>query len=95
MTSSAVRDLVKGGGYAEITAYQLFHQPGFTAAMLAQVAQAAGGGLILSSDAGQPDTPAAPEALTFLVDALAKEGLDRSWLNAAASQTPSALFRPR
>lgn len=78
LAPAAVRDLVKDGGHAEITAYQLLHQPGCTAAMLAQVAYAAGPGLVLSSDAGQPDTPEAPEALQFLIDALADEGLDRS-----------------
>ena len=50
---AAVRDLVEGGGHAEITAYQLLAQRGCTAAMLARVAEAAGPGLVLSSDAGQ------------------------------------------
>jgi hypothetical protein len=91
---AAVRALVEGGGYAEITTYQLLHQPGCTPAMLARVAEAAGDRLILSSDAGQPDSPSPPEALMLLVDTLAAEGLDRGWLHAAASTVPASLFAP-
>lgn len=90
-----VRSLVEAGGYAEITAFQLFHQPGCTPAMLARVAEAAGDKLVLSSDAGQPDSPSPPEALMMLIDVLAAEGLDRSWIEAAASTTPTSLFAPR
>lgn len=92
---AAVRTLVDAGGYAEVTAYQLLHQPGCTPAMLARVAEAAGDRLVLSSDAGQPDSPSAPAALARLVDALAGEGLDRGWLSAAADEVPAALFAPR
>jgi hypothetical protein len=91
---SAIRALVERGGYAEITTYQLLHQPGCTPAMLARAAEAAGHRLILSSDAGQPDSPPPPEALLLLIDTLASEGLDRSWLVAAASTTPAGLFTP-
>lgn len=91
---AAVDALVETGGHAEITAYQLLHQPGCTPARLARVAEAAGDRLILSSDAGQPDSPSPPEALSLLVDALAAEGLDRGWLEAAASTTPMSLFAP-
>lgn len=87
-----VRELVEAGGYAEITAYQLLHQPGCTPTLLARVAEAAGQRLVLSSDAGQTDSPMPPEALGMLVDALADEGLDRGWLTAAASTVPFALF---
>jgi hypothetical protein len=62
--------------------------------MLARVAEAAGPSLVLSSDAGQPDIPTAPEALQLLIDTLAGQGLDRSWLTAAASTTPKSLFAP-
>jgi hypothetical protein len=92
---SAVRALVEGGGHAEITTYQLLHQPGCTAAMLARVAEAAGDRLVLSSDAGQPDSPSPPEALMLLVETLAAEGLDRGRLEAAASTVPASLFAPR
>lgn len=92
---AAIRELVAGGGYAEITTYQLLHQPGCTPAMLARAAEAAGDRLVLSSDAGQPTSPTPPEALQLLVDTLAAEGLDRSWLAAAASATPAELFAPR
>jgi hypothetical protein len=95
LNPSAVRTLVDSGGYAEITAYQLLHQPGCTPAMLARVAEAAGDRLILSSDAGQPDSPAPPEALHQLIDVLSAEGLDRVWLEQAASTTPTSLFAPR
>lgn len=89
-----IRLLVEAGGYAEITAYQLLHQPGCSAAMLAKAAEAAGERLVLSSDAGQPDSPMPAEAIGMLIDVLAAEGLDRSWLEAAASTTPRALFEP-
>ena len=92
---TAVRDLVDSGGYAEITAYQLLHQPGCTPAMLARVAEAAGERLILSSDAGQVDSPMPPDALHVLIEALAAEGLDPKRLEAAASTTPTSLFAPR
>ncbi len=89
---TAVATLVQSGGFAEITAYQLLHQPGCTPAMLARVADAAGPNLVLSSDAGQPDSPMPPEAVAMLIDALAGEGLDRKWLEDAASDIPEALF---
>lgn len=92
---AAIRALVDNGGYAEITTYQLLHQPGCTPAMLARAAEAAGENLILSSDAGQPTSPMPPEALQLLIDTLANEGLDRKWLEAAASTTPTALFAPK
>lgn len=63
--------------------------------MLARVAEAAGPALVLSSDAGQPDLPSAPEALRWLIDTLVDEGLDRSWLEDAESSTPAVLFAPR
>jgi hypothetical protein len=92
---SAIRALVASGGHAEITTYQLLHQPGCTPAMLARAAEAAGDGLVLSSDAGQPDSPSPPEALMLLIDTLTAEGLDRGRLEAAASTTPESLFAPR
>jgi hypothetical protein len=95
MEPALVAELAAGGGYVEITAFQLFHQPGCTPAFLAKVAEAAGDRLILSSDAGQPDSPSPPEALAQLVDALAAEGLDRGWLEAAAQDAPTDLFLAR
>lgn len=92
---AGVRTLVETAGYAEMTAYQLLHQPGCTPQMLARVAQAAGPRLVLSSDTGQPESPMPPEALLMLIDTLAAEGLDRGWLNDAASTTPTFLFAPR
>lgn len=87
-----IGELTNSGGYAEITTYQLLHQPGCTPAFLARVAAAAGDRLILSSDAGQLDSPNPPEALEMLIDALSDEGMDRNRLEAAASTTPTALF---
>lgn len=92
---AGVRHLAEQGGYVEITTYQLLHQPGCTPEMLARVAEAAGERLVLSSDAGQPTSPMPPEALTLLVDVLADQGLDRGWLDAAASSTPESLFAVR
>ncbi|MPY80101.1 MAG: hypothetical protein GEV04_16900 [Actinophytocola sp.] len=89
-----VLDLVRAGAYAEITAYQLLHQPGCDPALLARVAEAAGERLVLSSDAGQPTSPLPAEALLRLIDTLAEEGLDRGWLEAAASDIPRQLFTP-
>jgi Family of unknown function (DUF6282) len=95
LAPAAVRALVESGGYAEITTFQLLHQPGCSPAMLARVAEAAGDRLVLSSDAGQPDSPPPPEALLLLIDVLAAEGLDRGRLEAAASTVPESLFAPR
>lgn len=90
-----IATLTQAGGFAEITAYQLLHHRGSTASKLARVAQAAGARLVLSSDVGQPDSPPPPQALERLIDTLAGEGLDRRWLEAAASATPYDLFAPR
>jgi hypothetical protein len=83
------------GACAEITTFQLLHQPGVTAARLAQYAARIGlDRVVLSSDAGQPDSPSPPEALELLVDSLAREGLDRSALRACAAERPEALVTP-
>jgi len=92
LTARQAGELADLGGYVEITAYQLFHQPGCSAGMLAEVARAAGDRLVLASDTGQPDSPPPPQALRQLIDSLAGEGLDRSRLEAAASTVPSGLF---
>lgn len=83
------------GAYAEITAYQLLHQPGAGADTLARFARTVGlERLILSSDVGQPDSPPPPEALAQLLDALAEQGLDRGALTACASELPERLVAP-
>jgi hypothetical protein len=89
-----IAELAERGAHVEITAYQLFHQPGMTAARLAAVAQAAGPRLVLASDAGQPDSPEPPSALEQLIAALAAEGLDTGWLRDAAGDTPRELVFP-
>ncbi|MCP3803659.1 DUF6282 family protein [Allokutzneria sp. A3M-2-11 16] len=92
LNPAQVRELADAGGFVEITAYQLLHQPGCSAEMLAEVARAAGSRLVLSSDAGQPDSPPPPEALGQLIDALARAGVDRRTLAEAASTVPAELF---
>jgi hypothetical protein len=83
------------GALAEITTFQLLHQPGMTAARLAAyVARVGPARVALSSDAGQPDSPSPPEALALLVDVLAREGLDRGALQACAAERPEALVTP-
>ena len=90
---SAIRELAELGARIEITAFQLLHQPGCDAAMLAAAIRSAGvRNVVLSSDAGQPDSPPAPDALLQLVDALESEGLDAKALEAMASDIPAALF---
>lgn len=91
MRLGEITELAERGAYVELTAYQLFHQPGMDAAHLAAVAQAAGDKLILASDAGQPDSPPPPEAIHQLLDLLANEGIDRRRLVAAAGDTARAL----
>jgi hypothetical protein len=92
VSAAGLTELVDLGALVEITAYQLLHQPGCDAAVLAAAVRAAGAGnVVLSSDAGQPDSPPEPEALALLVDALAAEGLDRKALEASASEIPQAL----
>jgi hypothetical protein len=94
LTPGEVAELAGLGGYVEITAYQLFHQPGCSPQLLAEVARAAGDRLVLASDTGQPDSPPPPEALQQLIDTLAAQGLPRRRLDAAASTVPTELFLP-
>lgn len=95
MSAAEAAALTEHGAYAEITAYQLLHQPGCDATQLAAFARTIGyDRLILSSDAGQPDSPAPPQALQQLIDALAAQGLDRSALEASASDMPERLVTP-
>lgn len=95
MRPAEVRELTERGATAEITAYQLLHQPDCDPARLAAVIREVGyGRCVLSSDAGQVTSPPAPEALARLVDELAAEGLDRGALTAMASEIPEALVAP-
>lgn len=92
MTAPDAARLTAQGAYAEVTAYQLLHQPGCDAARLAAFVTEVGyERIVLSSDAGQPDSPTPPEALWRLIDALAAEGLDRGALIACASEIPERL----
>ncbi len=92
---SELAELADLGAFVEITAYQLLHQAECSVAGLAAAVRAAGTArVVLSSDAGQPDSPPAPLALQQLVDALAREGVDRKALEAAASEIPRGLVEP-
>ncbi|WP_026531791.1 DUF6282 family protein [Arthrobacter sp. H41] len=91
MSVAEIAELAGRGAYVEITAYQLWHQPEMTEALLAEVARAAGNRLILASDAGQPNSPQPPQALRELIDRLTRQGLDSSWLQASASDNPRKL----
>lgn len=92
MPAAAARELAERGALVEVTAFQLLHQPGCTAEGLATYVREVGyRHLVLSSDAGQPDSPSPPAALEQLIDALAGAGLDRSALVAAAAETPERL----
>lgn len=91
MDVGEIAALADQGAHVEITAYQLLHQPGMTADRLAAVARAAGSRLVLSSDAGQPDSPEPAMALERLIAALGAEGLDPGWLRDAASDIPRRL----
>ncbi|WP_026549540.1 DUF6282 family protein [Arthrobacter sp. Br18] len=91
MSVAEIGELAEQGAYVEITAYQLWHQPDMTEELLAQVARAAGDRLILASDAGQPNSPPPPLALRELIERLARQGLDHSWLLASASDNPRKL----
>jgi hypothetical protein len=91
MDLAQIERLAEQGAHVEITAYQLWHQPGMTAARLAAVARVAGPRLVLASDAGQPDSPEPPAALGQLIDTLSEEGLDSGWLRAAADEIPRRL----
>lgn len=95
MSDAQAAELAGLGAYAEVTAYQLLHQPDCDAARLARFVSAVGlRRIVLSSDAGQPDSPRPPEALHLLIDALAARGLDRAALTACASEIPRRLVTP-
>ena len=93
MTAAEVLALCELGAVAEITAYQLLH--GADAGALAALAGELGPErCVLSSDAGQPDSPPPPEALAFLVERLVAAGLDAPAAEAMASETPERLVTP-
>ena len=95
LDAETARGLARDGAYIEVTAFQLLHQPDATAAALAGFVTAVGPErCILSSDAGQPDSPAPPEALRRLVAALQAEGLDEDKVEAMASRIPETLVAP-
>src|SRR4051794_37537048 len=95
LDASTARSLARDGAHIEVTAFQLLHQPGMTAAALAGfIGEVGPERCILSSDAGQPDSPAPPEALKELAAALREEGLDEEAVDAMASRIPETLVAP-
>lgn len=95
MTTREVIDLVGHGCFAEITAFQLLEEHSRGAGSLATFIREIGyEHVVLSSDVGHPACPAPPEALTLLVETLAKEGLDGDALVACASDNPERLVVP-
>lgn len=94
LSTPAAAELAELGAVLEVTAYQLLHQQDMDAARLADFVR----GLppercVLSSDAGQPDSPPGPEALALLAEALVSEGLDRAAVEAMCSEVPTLLVR--
>lgn len=94
LSAAEIADFAGLGVFIEITAYQMLHQPNFGGAELASVARASGEQLVLSSDAGQVDSPSPPDALRLLVDTLIHEGLEEDHVRSAASTVPLKLFAP-
>lgn len=91
MRPEEITELAAQGAFVEVTAYQLWHQPGMTDALLAAVVRAAGDKLVLASDAGQTESPSPPAALEALTARLSGLGIDQGVLRAASSDTPRAL----
>lgn len=92
LNAAQTAELTRLGALAEVTTFQLLHQPGWDAARLARFVEEVGTEhVVLSSDAGQPDSPPAPEALSLLVRSLAAEGLDEAELLRCASSRPRDL----
>jgi Family of unknown function (DUF6282) len=92
LDSADIEELCVLGAIAEITAYQMLR--GDDPAQLAALAGRLGAKrCVLSSDAGQPDSPPPPEALALLVDRLVAAGLDAGAARAMASETAEQLVR--
>jgi Family of unknown function (DUF6282) len=95
LTAAEARALAELGAYVEVTAFQLLHQPGMSAARLGAIVRETGPQhCVLSSDAGQPHSPPAPEALRLLVAELERVGLARGELESMAADVPEALVTP-
>lgn len=95
MSAREAAALCDVGAKAEITAYQLLHQPECDSRRLAAFAREVGlDNIVLSSDAGQPDSPPPADALSQLIDALTMQGLDPGNLLAGAGERPHALVSP-
>ncbi len=92
LSAEEVATLTDHGAFAEVTAYQLLHQAACDRSSLAAFIKRVGPDrILLSSDAGQPDSPSPPAALRLLIDALSTEGIDRALLDEMASDAPRRL----
>ncbi|QVQ50176.1 hypothetical protein J4H86_14550 [Spiractinospora alimapuensis] len=92
MSAARAREFTELGACAEITTFQLLHQDSVDAAALAAFAREVGlDRVVLTSDAGQVDSPSAPDALRLLVERLVAEGLDRGAVEACAAELPYRL----
>lgn len=95
LTATATAALADLGAYVEITAFQLLGQPRSEIMRVAAFIRDVGvERVILSSDVGQPGSPAPEEALAELIAVLSSEGLDRGSLVEAASGRPESLVKP-
>ncbi|TCP52093.1 hypothetical protein EV191_106259 [Tamaricihabitans halophyticus] len=95
MPAETAREFASAGALVEITTFQLLHQHGASAAWLAEYARTVGvDRVVLSSDAGQPDSPPPPEALVLLQETLAAQGIDPGSLRSAASERAAELVMP-
>lgn len=95
LSLAAMSDAAAAGAMIEITSVQLLHQPGCQPPDLAAIVDAVGpSSIVLSSDAGQVDSPPPPEALQHLSQALSDEGIPTSALEAMMSSQPEGLVAP-
>lgn len=94
LSPAQVEELCELGAVAEITAFQILHGGAEPSELAALAARLGPERCVLSSDAGQPDSPAPPDALLLLAERLVGAGLDRGAAEAMASATPERLVAP-
>lgn len=82
------------GTYAEVTAYQHLRDGTDAGALAAFITAVGPSRCVLSSDAGHPELPSPPEALTRLVDGLVGAGVPSATAETMASTLPRELVVP-